>query len=69
MAFFETLAGRELVVVQNNLLNAPGLNDGTLHVLDTHTGEVVGTVDLVTEHGLMPESIESALGHGADLHH
>jgi hypothetical protein len=69
MAFFETEAGRELVVVQNNLLNAPGLNDGTLQVLDTHTGELVGTVDLTTEYGLMPESIESALGHGADLHH
>jgi hypothetical protein len=69
MAFFETESGRELVVVQNNLLNAPGLNAGTLQVLDTHTGELVGTVDLPKEYGLMPESIESALGHGADLHH
>jgi DNA-binding beta-propeller fold protein YncE len=69
MAFFETEGGRELVVVQNNLLNAPGLNAGTLQVIDTHTGELVGTVDLPAEYGLMPESIESALGHGADLHH
>lgn len=69
MAFFETESGRELVVVQNNLLNVPGLNAGTLQVLDTHTGELVGTVDLPAEDGLMPESIESALGRGADLHH
>ncbi len=57
------------MVVQNNLLNLPRLNGGTLQVLDTHTGDVVGWIDLAREHGLMPESIESAFGHGADYHH
>jgi DNA-binding beta-propeller fold protein YncE len=69
MAFFTTESGRELVVVQNNLLNLAGLNDGSLTVLDPYTGQVLGTVAMATEHGLMPESIESAFGHGADIHH
>jgi WD40 repeat protein len=69
MAFFETQSGRELIVVQNNLLNIPGLNGGTISILDAHTGETVATFDMAGDHGLMPESIESALGHGADLHH
>ena len=69
MAFFETESGRELVVVQNNLLDLNGLNAGSLTVLDSHTGEVLGTVPMAAEHGLMPESIESAFGHGADIHH
>ena len=69
MAFFETASGRELLVVQNNLLNLDGLNAGSLTVLDVHTGAVVGTVAMAAEHGLMPESIESAFGHGADIHH
>jgi hypothetical protein len=69
MAFFETESGRELIVVQNNLINIDGLNDGTLMVLDSHTGELVRTLDMAEDYGLMPESIESAFGHGADLHH
>jgi DNA-binding beta-propeller fold protein YncE len=69
MAFFETESGRELVVVQNNLLNLEGLNAGTLQVIDIHSGEVIKTLDMPAEYGLMPESIEWAFGHGADLHH
>jgi hypothetical protein len=69
MAFFQTESGRELVVVQNNLLNLDQLNAGSLMVLDTHTGELLGTVAMAAQHGLMPESIESAFGHGADIHH
>jgi hypothetical protein len=69
MLFFETQSGREVVVVQNNLLNINGLNAGTLMVLDRETGEVLGEVDLPTEHNLLPESIESAYGHGHDYHH
>jgi hypothetical protein len=57
------------VVVQNNLLNAEGLNAGTLTVVDTHTGELLKTLDLPAEYGLMPESIELAFGHGHDYHH
>lgn len=69
MAFFTTESGREALVIQNNLLNIDGLNTGTLTVLDTHTGERLGTVDLPDEHDLMPEAIESAFGHGHDYHH
>lgn len=69
MAFFQTASGRELVVAQNNLLNLDNLNAGSLMVLDSHTGEVLGVVAMAAQHGLMPESIESAFGHGADTHH
>ena len=69
MAFFETRSGRELVVVQNNLLNLPGLDAGTLTVLDIHTGEVLGVLDLAAKYGWMPESVEWAYGHGHDYHH
>ncbi len=69
MAFFETESGRELMVVQNNLINIDGINEGTLTVLDSHTGEVVKTLNMRNEYGLLPESIESAFGHGADIHH
>ena len=69
MVFFNTPSGREVVVVQNNLLNLDDFNEGSLMVLDIHTGEVLATLDLPGEHGLMPESIESAYGHGHDYHH
>ncbi|MCL4301529.1 MAG: hypothetical protein KJ077_37860 [Anaerolineae bacterium] len=69
MAFFETESEREVVVVQNNLLNGEGLNAGTLTVADIHTGELLKTLDLPTEYGLLPESIELAFGHGHDYHH
>jgi hypothetical protein len=69
MSFFETASGREVMVVQNNLLNLDDLNDGSLMVVDVHTGEVLANLDLAGEHGLMPESIESAYGHGHDYHH
>lgn len=69
MAFFTTESGRELIVVQNNLLNLNGINSGTITLLDLHTGEVLETVDLPAEHNLLPESIESAFGHGHDYHH
>jgi hypothetical protein len=69
MTFFETQSGRELVVVQNNLLNLDGLNAGTLMVVDIHSGEVLKTLDMKAAYGLMPESIEAAFGHGHDVHH
>jgi DNA-binding beta-propeller fold protein YncE len=69
MAFFETAAGRELLVVQNNLLDIPGINAGSLTVIDLHDGATVATLDLATKYGIKAESVESALGHGADLHH
>ena len=69
MSFFETRSGREVVVVQNNLLNIEGLNAGTLMVVDIHTGEVLNTLDMKATYGLLPESIEAAFGHGHDVHH
>jgi DNA-binding beta-propeller fold protein YncE len=69
MAFFETRSGREVLVSQNNLINLAGLNDGTLMVVDIYSGEILGTLDMAAEYGLMPESIEWAFGHGADVHH
>ncbi len=69
MAFFETESGRELIVVQNNLINIDGLNEGTLTVHDAHTGELVRSFNMRDEYNALPESIESAFGHGADLHH
>lgn len=69
MAFFETESGREVLLVQNNLLNIEGLNAGTLTVVDIYTGELLNTLDMPAEYGLMPESIESAFGHGHDYHH
>jgi hypothetical protein len=69
MAFFETRSHREVMVVQNNLLNLPGLDAGTLMVVDIYTGEVLATLDMAGVYGLMPESIEWAYGHGHDYHH
>jgi DNA-binding beta-propeller fold protein YncE len=69
IAFFETRSGREVLVSQNNLINLEGLNDGTLMVVDIYTGEILGTLDMAGEYGLMPESVEWAFGHGADVHH
>jgi hypothetical protein len=69
MAFFETPSGRELLVVQNNLLDIPGINAGSLTVIDLHDGKAVATLDLAAKFGIKAEAIESAYGHGADLHH
>lgn len=68
MSFFETSSGREAVIVQNNLLDLEGLNSGLLSVLDTQNGELLGEVNL-REQGILPESVESAYGHGHDVHH
>jgi hypothetical protein len=69
MSFFATRSGRDVVAVQNNLINIDGLNEGTLTVLDVATGERLGTADLRTRYNLLPESIESAFGAGHDYHH
>ncbi|HEX5034038.1 MAG TPA: hypothetical protein VFW62_06115, partial [bacterium] len=69
MTFFETASGREVIAVQNNLLNLDGLNSGIIAVLDIKTGEMLGELNLPEQYGLMPESIESAFGHGHDYHH
>lgn len=69
MAFFKTESGREVMVVQNNLLNVEGINAGTLTIVDIHSGELLGKVDMPQEYGLMAESIESAFGNAHFVHH
>lgn len=69
MAFFRTRSGREVVAVQNNLLNIDGLNDGTITVHDVYTGQLLGTADLPSRYGIMPEAVESSYGHGDVIHH
>lgn len=67
--FFLTESGREAIVIQNNLLNGEGINAGTLTIVDIHTGEQLGRLDLAGDYGLMPESIESAMGNAHFIHH
>jgi hypothetical protein len=69
MVFFRTKGGREVVAVQNNLLNFAGLNAGTITVHDVYTGELLGTADLPSRYDILPESVEGAYGHGDVIHH
>ncbi|UUC45231.1 hypothetical protein [Flavobacterium cerinum] len=69
MVFFKTKSGRDVVAVQNNLLNLPNLNSGTITVVDVITGEKLGTVDLRNRYGILPESIEGTGGPSNYLHH
>ncbi|MGN7824554.1 YncE family protein [Chitinophaga sp. 22536] len=69
MAFFKTKSGRSVVAVQNNLLNLPNLNAGTIDVVDINTGEKLGTVDMRNKYQLLPESIEGTLGKAHYMHH
>ncbi|SHF50285.1 hypothetical protein [Chryseobacterium sp. OV279] len=69
MVFFKTKKGKEVVAVQNNLLNIPNLNSGTISVIEIETGKTLGTVDLRTKYGILPESIEGTNGPGSYMHH
>ena len=44
-------------IINNALLNLPGLSDGTLTVVDLQKGEVVATIDTFKENGYNPNSI------------
>jgi len=69
MAFFKTKSGKEVVAVQNNLLDLPNLNSGTISVIDINTGKTLGTVDLRNRYGILPESIEGTSGPSNYMHH
>ncbi|MCW3466449.1 hypothetical protein [Chitinophaga nivalis] len=69
MAFFKTKSGRSVVAIQNNLLNLPDLNAGTIDLVDVNTGEMLGRVDMRNKYGLLPESIEGTLGSAHYMHH
>lgn len=69
MVFFKTKKGKEVVAVQNNLLDIPNLNSGTISVIEIQTGKTLGTVDLRTKYGILPESIEGTNGPSSYMHH
>ncbi|REC75601.1 hypothetical protein DRF60_15480 [Chryseobacterium elymi] len=69
MVFFKTKKGKEVVAVQNNLLDIPNLNSGTISVIEIETGKTLGTVDLRTKYGILPESIEGTNGPSSYMHH
>jgi len=69
MVFFKTKKGKEVVAVQNNLLDIPNLNSGTITVIEIETGKTLGTVDLRTKYGILPESIEGTNGPSSYMHH
>ncbi len=69
MSFFKTKSGKSVVAVQNNLLDIPGINSGTISIIDLQSGATLGTVDLRTQYGIIPESIESTRGPGFYIHH
>jgi len=69
MVFFKTKKGKEVVAVQNNLLDIPNLNSGTISVIEIQTGKTLGTVDLRSRYGILPESIEGTNGPSNYMHH
>jgi len=69
MVFFKTKKGKEVVAVQNNLLDIPNLNSGTISVIEIETGKTLGSVDLRTKYGILPESIEGTNGPSSYMHH
>ncbi len=54
--------------VQNNLLNLPGLSDGSISVVDLEKGETVASINTLKDQGLNPNCIillpEWSTGHG-----
>jgi DNA-binding beta-propeller fold protein YncE len=46
-----------LAFVQNSFLNLPGMNDGSITIVDLTKGEVVGSVDTLKEQGFAPNSL------------
>ncbi|RPE07918.1 hypothetical protein EGT74_12635 [Chitinophaga lutea] len=69
MAFFKTKSGRDVVAVQNNMLNLPDINAGTIAVFDVKTGERLATAQVKKNYNIQPESIEWANGNGHYMHH
>jgi DNA-binding beta-propeller fold protein YncE len=43
--------------VQNSLLNIPGMNDGSISVIDLETGEKTGSIDTFKDAGLTINTI------------
>ncbi|MGI9294999.1 MAG: YncE family protein [Pseudomonadales bacterium] len=47
----------KVAYVQNALLNIPGINDGSITVIDLEKGNVIDTIDVFKSQGLAPNSI------------
>ncbi len=83
MIFFTTGSGRDVIAVQNNLLNLgdaktedptdvdfiAGLNSHTITVHDLATGERLGTIDFRERYGKGVENVEGLFGSGFTHHH
>ena len=50
-------ADERYLFVQNSYLNLPGMNDGSITVIDVAKGEPVATVNTLKHQGLNPNSI------------
>jgi DNA-binding beta-propeller fold protein YncE len=59
---------KQYAFVQNNLLNLPGLSDGSISVVDLEKGETIASINTLKNQGLNPNCIillpEWSTGHG-----
>lgn len=83
MIFFSSVSGRELIAIQNNLLNlgnvadddptdvdfVAGVNAHTISVHDLATGERLGTIDFKGIYNKGVENVEALFGSGFVHHH
>jgi hypothetical protein len=83
MIFFSTRSGREVIAVQNNLLNLGNaadndptdidfiakLNDHSITVSDLETGERLGTINFKDRYLKGVENVEALFGSGFVHHH
>ncbi len=47
----------KLAFVQNSFINLPGMNDGSITIVDLAKGEAVGSVDTLKDQGFAPNSL------------
>ena len=74
MIFFQSASGRELIAVQNNLLNlgealGPDLSAHTITIHDLETGEKLKTIDFRETYQCGVEYIDAIFGSGYEHHH
>ncbi|MGR3614826.1 MAG: hypothetical protein ACU0BB_02135 [Paracoccaceae bacterium] len=83
MMFFTTASGRDVIAVQNNLLNLgdaaandptdvdfiAGINAHTITVHDLATGERLGSIDFRDRYGTGVDNVEGLFGSGFVHHH
>ena len=83
MIFFKTKSGRDVIAIQNNLLNLgdasiddptdvdfiAGINAHTITVHDLATGERLATVNFRDQYGKGVDNVEAVFGSGFVHHH